>query len=396
MRHSTRLDLTLITLIALVGLVVGCGDQVEAPVEALPSLDCPTLDEALSGTLAAIHRGEAAGAAEVLNEASALRGTPDDPIATLLRTLLGLFQTLEFDAVEFDAGDDDTLTQGGALLAGQSLGEALAGALGALIAPPADSPEANDRLLALDVMVNAAQRCPEGSMTGLVRALAADRAVLDELAVVIADPRFGRFFAPLLTPEAGDAGLSTVVTLWVTAVGLFVAEPFDFEGFAGLMNLIMPNDEPPMSDFLVTFERFLQEGGLGQLQTVLSCVGKIQVQDSADRTVDGIELLGELIYFVLAGLGLDLDAGLDAAAVQGALTPLIDGVDQLSATIQSQDALRDDLLKLMAFFLAPRRARPLLEAAVALLEAGALEELLTLAQGLSGDACVVEAMGGPP
>ncbi len=363
-------------------LAFGCGEDVDAPLADLPPAACPHVDEALQGTLAAIDGGALAPLAAALESLATPDG--DDPLGLLLGTLLAFVERLSDGGLLDDLDAPDLRPDA---LAG--LGEALADALAPFIAPPAGSPQALDRLLVFDALAEAARTCPEGTLTGTLRAVAQDRPLIDALVTLAKDPRFLDFFAPLLDPAAGQAGRRALVALLITLFDLLAADPFDFDALAGVFGLIIPADEPPMRQFLDQLDAALDEQGLPLVQAAVRCVDAVERVDSEGRTSGGARLLGDALYDILAAFGPDPSAALDLLGDDPG--PALDLVDHLLAVLQSDPDLRQRLIDLASIFLAPDLARPLLEGAAALLDAGALEEIAALALDLLGDGC-----GGQP
>ncbi len=379
--HSTLLA-TLAA--ALLLLMPACGQSVDAPLEALPPLDCPTIDQTLAGTLEAIADGQTQAMSEVLEEAVAIEGQ-DDPIARLLRLILALVQRGDLGQVTGAAEGLDVQA-----LDLDALGSVLADALRPLTPQEGRDPAVvQDRLLALEGILEAADTCPQGSLTGLVRGLLDDRPLIDALAQVLLSERFWAFFAPLTDPAIEDAGRRAVSTLLDQIFNILTRDPFDIQALAGPLNTIMPIDEPPMEDLVRELERHLvADGGLMPISTVLACVDGVERQTSQERTITGRDMISDLLYNVLAAFGPDPLALLAPLLAQDSdPDALLGAVDGLLALINEDLELRAEILALLDFFLAPERAGPILQGAVALLDAGALAEFANLFADIAAEQC---------
>jgi len=327
-------------------------------------------------TLGAIERGELAPLAQVVEGLAQPDG--DDFIALALRSVLGLVRAL-------GVSDLDAEVPSG--LGAQNVAQleaALAKAVGRFVEPPAGTPEATDRLAVFAVVGQAVHQCPEGSLTSTLRTLLGDEVLVGSLLVLVADQRFIDFFSPLLDPASGDAGRRGVVTLLATIFDLLGAEPFDFASLASVFGLIIPEDEPPMREFLLEFERVLVGDGLDNVQSAVRCIDAIEIQDSTANPRSGTDIIGDALYEVLAAFGPDPSALLDLIGSDAGAFAII---DQFLVALDSDETLKADLIDLIDVLLLEQNVRPIVEGLHVLLEVGALTELFALVEVFLGDGC---------
>lgn len=378
-------------VLALVVALSGCAlGEDEVPRAELEPAHCPSLDSDLTATVAVARTGALEPLAVVVRELVHAHG--GDRAAALMRTVLTLLREVGLSRLVSAAGS----LEGGLL---GDLEPFAANALRPFVAPPADSPEAADKLLVFDLVAEAADVCPDGSLTGTLLVITGDPPLVDALVLVLQDPALHEFLDQYAGPDATPSDRSALVTVIVTLLDALLAENFDIDELRGALGLVLPADEAPYTTLLDEVGRVLSGDNLTTVQTGLGCLRELERTDSQDRTYHGGKLIAEALYDVLAADGIDAPtlAGLLPADTGG----LLGTVDSAVRLLRDSPQLKADITALLQFLLARQRVRPALEGAVALLDAGGLAEIITAVTGVlgstecdPGSAIVQRAMGG--
>lgn len=357
---------------ALALALCSCGaEAADAPPEPPVAAPCPPLDEALAGTLTASRSGAVDPLGAVLAEYA--RGD-DDPIGRWLSLALSLLQEFLPSLSPWDGAP--TLPAG--------LGASLGGALRGFVALPAEDPAALDRVLVFDALAEALRVCPDGSWTAAARLVLEDEALVEALIATLRAPEVFAVLAPLLTPEAGEVGRSSMETLLRLVVDELLREDFDAEALARAARAFLPVNEEPLRGLIAALGEALQGDGLAVAQAPLRCLQGVTRARGDGQARDGIALLGGALYDGISAEGFAAAPLLAALPAEGAEGGLLGLLRAALARWEADPALRAQVGELLDFALRAPRARGALEGAAALLEAGALEELVALAGQLAG------------
>lgn len=371
-------------LALLLLLATGCGAQdQQAPLTPPPARRCPSLDQSLPQTLEAAQSGQLQPLADAL--ARFTDSQPGDTVGELLQLALDLLRALLPQAQGLDSSLSLALPQG----LGASLGGALRGFL------PEDPQQRADRLLLFQAADHWVHQCPQGTFTDPLLALLEDQALIQALVATLREPEVFALLAPLLTPEAGEVGRSSMETLLRLVVDELLKEEFDAQGLARAARPFLPVQEPPLSDLITELDRALQGSSLLQVQALLRCVEQPQLARSDGQTRDGVALLGAALYDAIAAPGFQ-GAPVVAALPEGDSGSGLLGLARAALLLwRDQPALRQRLEPLIAFALDTEHTAPTLEGLAALLEAGALEELTGWLGQLSGQGCQIRDTESP-
>lgn len=353
-------------LIAAAALVVGgCGAEgTEAPAEALPQTLCPTVDEQLAGTLAALTEGRAERLAASLDLMEILR---PDAAQGLLAGVLAIAGELWRSGLREDLSILEALTD---LLDGAT---PLLTDLLRYLAD--DGAVQRDALEAASVMI---ATCPDRALTDALALLVSRPELVRALGDLVEDPLVVSIIEGLDDPQSGQSGEAGFVALFRTIIRALASPNFVFGDLTALIDPFFDLDAPPFDALVRELELLLTAENLVTVRTLVTCLDT-QVVVRSGRS--GTEAVGALLFHLITAPSLRLGQRL------GELGPVLDVVDDprvraalqaIVARLQQDEAVRHGLRPAVLFLLAPEHAPGVLGDAAALLEAGLLPELLGL------------------
>lgn len=368
MSQPTPQLLSLLILFLLALSACGAEDQT-APAATLPPRgDCPTLDEVLESTSQSAQRGELDPLRASLDNLKALE-EPADPLAPLLKTLLVLLGDLPPQSNTSSLSPELTQTL-----------ESLAAPL---LAHHEDGTPNLDNLLVLDLLGESLTTCEEGAWTHAIRALLLAPELVPLLFDAIADPATREKLLPLLEPNSRR----TTSILFSVLLGQLTAENFSFDAFIAPLAAILPTEDPPLKDLVDVLRDLLQGERLKAIQTPLQCTFPLTRENSQGMTQNGGQLVGALLFDLLSGA-----RNLDPSKIGDALNA--ETLDNLKNTLENwlealeaDPVYKEDLTLVLQHLLQPSEIRNALEGLLALLRAGALEDLAGAANALLNTSC---------
>jgi hypothetical protein len=360
----------MLAVVILSGCALG---EDEVPETLVPEATCPTLDDSLPNTLALMRAGELTSLSLVVRELVTSQG--GDRATVLIRAVLTVLGEIGLSNLSVIASGLE-----GSLLT--DLEPFLASALRPFIEPEAGSPEAEDKLQVFELVAEAANTCPEGSLTGAVLVITSDVALVGALADTLRDPALHEFLEDYAGADATESDRAAIVTVLVTVIDAMLTEDFDVESLRNTIGLILPADRAPYTTLLDELARVLVGDNLTAVQTGVGCLRNLEFTHSRGHSRHGGRILAEAIYDVLSADGISAAgiADLIPADTAGLLGP----INTALHTLRSQPQLRADLVSLLDFLARPPRSRQLLEGAIALLEVGGVSEIINTIAGLLG------------
>jgi hypothetical protein len=350
-------------------LATGCGAEGEAAPEPRGLVgSCPTLGARLAKTRAALGEDVGEGL-RVAVEAAAARRDGDDVRALLdgvLAVVAELWRQLQDE---------------GRTLPIAALDEALAraqpqlvAALRYLAAPGAA------QAAAYDLIAGLLTACPSGSVTEALLLVLTDEALLSALGASLSDPTVLAIVGALPPGE----GLAPLVRAVVRAIN---SPRFVFDDLVALIEPLFDLTQPPLDALLPPLRRLLSGEPLVTIRALTVCL-EDAITTRAGQS--GGEALGALLYGLLQAPGVEL------GALLGALEPALNLVQDpntaglLTAALQAlrdDDRAREGLKPALLTLLSPAYGPGVLESLAALIEAGAVPEVLWALSDLLDPRC---------
>ena len=343
---------------------LSCGAEgTAAPYSQRPEQRCKTIGDSTASLLSLAEEGQVDGLVEVVDRLMTERnGTR---IQQAVDMLLGLLQALpreEASSFEFQILLD--------------LIEQAKEPLKAVVDHIATGPES--RRAVFPVLSQAMLECPRDSLILTVADLFASTELLAALGAALDDPIVVGLLANIPDlPEDGRAGFVALIRLVINAVQ---AETFEFSDLRSLLGFL-ELDEPPLSQLFEELEAYLQGATFEHLLLTLECIESTEVDGEP-----GVDVLGSLVYDLITLEELDVAGLLTIAA------PLLAQLQQADIQVLGTAALnvliadvglRVQAIDLIAFFLRSDNLGPVLSAVGAMLDAGALEDIVVLLSSLT-------------
>ncbi|MCA9545507.1 MAG: hypothetical protein KC613_13980 [Myxococcales bacterium] len=368
---------------------LGCGAESDAPspANAPPPALCPPLAEVAPNALALVRSGALDGVRAFFET-----GLPDDELTAVLDAGLRVVRAL--DQAELEA----LLALADGPLLEQSL--PLVRDVLAFVAGEVDG------RLRSEVLVDGARllrTCDGSTLFNAVQVLLKDPALPDLLAA-LGDTLRLPVVQDLLSADLGGAlarpGFTTVVCNILAALirpGFSVAA----DVIAPLSGIdLLPLGEPPLSDLLAALDRLLAPDGpvLPALADVVCCdlygVGTCAEVTPATPLLARDPVFTWLMYDLFVTRAIPFDAALDLAAELGRDPAVAAALAPVAASLRpiAEDPdIRRALVSLLTRLLDPRVAAEVLPELVAVLDAGAVPELLAVVR-LIANGCEPEAL----
>lgn len=363
-------------LTALLALcLVGCGAEgTEAPRVDAPQALCPTVDEHLSDTLAALRAGKAQNLANTLDLMEVAR--PD-----AAQGLLGAVLAIAGEVWRSGLREDTSLlTDLGALLDGLTpLLTSIIDHLAREGAVQRDALEAVSGLLAT---------CPQRALTDAAALLVSRPELVGALGDLVEDPLVVSVIESL--SDGGQSGREGFVALFRTIIRALNSPNFVFADLTALIEPLFDLDAPPFDVLVAELELLLTAENLVTVRALTVCLDQ-QIVVASGRT--GTEALGALVYDLITDPQIRLGERL--GELEPALEVLDDprvraALDAILGRLQSDEAVREGLKPGIRFLLAPEHVSGVLSDASALIQAGLLPDVIGLLTDVL-EPCTVEA-----
>jgi hypothetical protein len=373
--HRGRFVASVSLTLALLSTSCG-GPGHEPPVVELREHHCPTLDATLDKTMEAAR----AGNLDSLNEFfEALEDR--DGLTGAMRALLSMLRVLGRDVLS-----------AAAIAELRTLAVSLEPTLLRLIAPFADAAEARDRdmLLPFDAASEMLLQCPDGTFTEPLAILLSDRALVDALILFLDDPKSLELLVSATGPLGSPGGRAGFIAIFDALAVALQSDNFDFDSLVGLLEALVPVNEPPLSQLIDAARPLLTGENLAVFRAGVECMSSVTRTMGNGSSQNGMQLVAAVVYVVVVQEMGDLARLLDILRplmTETGDTDLLTLLGTVSDGITADPELRRDLIQLAAFGLSIERIDLVLDAGRALLEAGSLPEIVDLLVIVSEDQC---------